>query len=1076
MKHLAWLLLLPLASGVLFAQTTSSIVGNVPANGTVGVQYTSGSLSVSPITTAIWSWSISQGQLPPGLGISPSGNSTTISGTPTAAGTYSFTVQAVYGISTNGIRTVVTQAYTVVIAAPVSPIGISPTTLPSGAVGVTYLQYLTATGGYGAGTYSFSLELTNGGSLPPGLAISGTGAIGGTPSQAGIFIFAVHVVSLSANGAAVSASQGYTININPAPLAITTTSLPSGTVGTAYSQTLAATGGTPPYTWQTGSGSLPGGLTLSSSGTISGTPNSAGSFTFQVGVSDSAQGTAVGTFTIVIAPAALVIITTSLPGGTVGTSYTATLTATGGTLPYTWSVASGGLPAGLSISSAGVISGTPAAAGTFSVTLQVTDSEAVKATVTKAYSITVAAATVAPPSITTQAPLAGGEAGVAYTQAFAATGGTPPYTWSVSGGTAPTGLTLNASTGSLTGTPTAAGSFTFTLQVADSAARTATGSFTITVAAAVKIITPPPMVNGTTGTAYTQQYLASGGLTPYTWNVASGSIPSGLSLSAATGLLSGTPTTAGTYTFTIGVTDQYGGKDSASFTILVVGVLSITTQPPLPGGVVGVAYTQAFAATGGAAPYQWFVSTGTVPTGLTLSATTGNLTGTPTAAGTFNFTIQVADSGGRFASQAFTITVAAGLTITTATLPNGTVGTAYSQTLTAAGVSGTLTWSISTGTLPGGITLSSAGSLSGTPSAPGTFTFTVSVTGGGQTATQTFTITVTAALTITTAGPLPNGTVGTAYSQTLTAAGGTGPLTWAASSESGGVIVGNVTGLPPGISLNPSTGVLSGTPSSPGTFTFNVSVTSGGQTAVAQLAITVGVPPGPSATFTGLPATATPATQPALGITIPTAYPLAITGTVTLTFVPTSGNPVDPNVQFTTGGSTVSFTVAANSTQVVFSGATPGVQTGTVSGTITLTLDLKAAGIDITPTPAPSTTIVIPKSVPVINSGGVTVTGVTSSGFNIVVVGYATSRDMVSATVTFTAASGVTLSSSSVTVSLASVFTTWYGSSASAAYGSQFSLTMPFTIANGTSSNPLASVSVQLTNSVGNSTTVSAPY
>jgi hypothetical protein len=278
--------------------------------------------------------------------------------------------------------------------------------------------------------------------------------------------------------------------------------------------------------------------------------------------------------------------------------------------------------------------------------------------------------------------------------------------------------------------------------------------------------------------------------------------------------------------------------------------------------------------------------------------------------------------------------------------------------------------------------------------------------------------------------------------------------------------------LPPGIALN--TGSLNGIPSAPGTFTFTITATGGGQTATAPFSLTVGVPPAPSATITGLPATAAPATQPPLGIAIPSAYPLAITGTVTLTFTPDAPSPDGGEVVFTTGGRTVSFTVAAGSTQPVFSGATPAVQTGTVSGTITLTLDLKAAGIDITPTPAPSTTIVVAKAVPKITTA--TVTGVTASGFNLVVVGYATSRDMASATVTFTAASGVTLGSTSATVSLTSAFTAWYQSSTSAPYGSNFSLTIPFTIANGTSAAPLASVSVMLTNSQGNSTTVSAVY
>jgi hypothetical protein len=395
--------------------------------------------------------------------------------------------------------------------------------------------------------------------------------------------------------------------------------------------------------------------------------------------------------------------------------------------------------------------------------------------------------------------------------------------------------------------------------------------------------------------------------------------------------------------------------------------------------MVGVPFSLVFAATGGASPYQWSVSAGALPTGLTLSAA-GSLTGSPTAAGTFNFTVQVADSAGHTATASYSIVVVQ--------------------------------------------------------------------------------------LTITTASPLPAATVGTPYNLALTVSGSGEPYlvtyTWSLASGA----------LPPGIALNP--GSLNGIPSAPGTFTFTVTAAGGGQTATAPFTLTVGVPAGPPATITGLPATATPATQPALGITIPSAYPLAITGTVTLTFAPDSPSPDGGEVVFTTGGRTVSFTVAANTTQVAFSGATPAVQTGTVSGTITLTLDLKAAGIDITPTPAPSTTIVVPKSAPKISTASVT--GVTSSGFNLVVVGYATSRDMASATVTFTAASGVTLGSTSATVSLTSAFTTWYQSTASAAYGSNFSLTIPFTIANGTGTAPLASVSVMLTNSQGNSTTVSAVY
>jgi hypothetical protein len=956
MKRLAWLLLLPLASGALFAQVPYTITGTVPTTGTVGVFYSSGSLTVSPGSPQAV-WYISAGSLPSGLTLSPAtGTSTTatISGIPTAAATYPFTVRAVIGGEIYA-----TGNFSITIAGPA--LSVASASLPDGAVGVSYSQNLTAVGGYGPGTYQFSL--IQGSTLPPGLQLSSSGQIFGTPTTGGPYEFAVQVISISPfGGNPVTVSAEISINIIAPPLTLTTTSLPAGTVDVPYSQTLAASGGVPPYAWQLSSGNTPGGLTLNQySGTISGTPATAGSFTFQVKVYDSQQGSATGSFTIRIAAGAFTITTSSLPAGTVGTAYTATtLAATGGTPPYTWSAS--GLPSGLSISSAGVISGTPTAAGSFSVTVQATDSA--QLTATKAYSVTVAAAT-APLSITTQAPLAGGEVGVAYTQAFAATGGTPPYSWSASG--LPSGLSIS-SAGVISGTPTAAGSFSVTVQATDSAKATATRSFTITVTALT--ITTATLPNGTVGTSYTATTLAAtGGTPPYTWS-ASG-LPSGLSISSA-------------------------------------GVIS----------------------------------------------------GTPAVAGSFSVTLKVTDSAQATATQTFTITVAAALTITTATLPNATVGTPYSQTLTASG-GGTFAWSVSTGALPAGITLSSAGSLSGTPTAPGTFTFTVSVTGGGQTATQSFTITVTAALTITTA-TLPNGTVGTAYTATtLAAAGGSGALTWSISTGA----------LPGGITLS-SAGSLSGTPTAPGTFTFTVGVTGGGQSASKSFTITVGVPAGPPATITGLPATATPATQPALGIGIPSAYPLDITGTVTLTFAPDTPSPDGGEVVFTTGGRTVSFTVPANTTQAVFSGATPGVQTGTVSGTITLTLKLTAAGIDITPSPAPSTKMTIAKSAPFIKSA--TVTGVTSSGFNLVVVGYATSREMVSATVGFTAANGVTLASSTATVSLATVFTNWYQSTASAQYGSNFLLTIPFTFSGSTV--PLTSVSVQLTNAQGNSNSMSATY
>ncbi len=181
------------------------------------------------------------------------------------------------------------------------------------------------------------------------------------------------------------------------PLAMTTTSVPAGTTGTAYSATLAASGGTPAYNWSVTSGALPPGLTLSTSGAISGTPTTSGSYSFVAQVKDSASGVATYTYSMSIAAGTpttppLAISTASVPGGTAGTAYASTtLAATGGSGSYTWSVASGStLPPGLSLSPAGVVSGTPTTAATYSFSIQTKDSA--NTTATQAYSMTVAAA------------------------------------------------------------------------------------------------------------------------------------------------------------------------------------------------------------------------------------------------------------------------------------------------------------------------------------------------------------------------------------------------------------------------------------------------------------------------------------------------------------------------------------------------------------------------------------------------------------------------------------------------------------------------------------------------------------
>ena len=438
---------------------------------------------------------------------------------------------------------------------------------------------------------------------------------------------------------------------------IVTSSFPNGSVGVVYpAQTLQATGGTLPYTWSLSSGQLPPGLVVSSGGVLSGTPTTAGTFSFALRVADFRQFAATRNFLLTISSnsTGLTVTSGALPGGSVGTNYSQTLTATGGTPPYTWAVGQG-FPTFLTLDqNTGVISGTPTATGTFSFPVQVTDST--KATATGTVSLSVITA---PLAITTTPPIFNGTVGVAYVQTFRASGGTSPYTWSISSGS--TGdLTLDPSTGNLQGTPQTPGTLNFTVQVTDAARQIASQSYSLLVSApALTLTLGSALPAGTVGTSYSQriQATATGGVPPYTWAIASGSsLPPGLSFTPSTLTVTGTPTAAGSFTFNLEVRDS-----SSSVTSRPVGItinapgLSLTTPRQLPDGTLNQSYTASVAASGGQPPYRWSASG--LPGGITINATTGQLSGTPTAAGNFGVAITVSDSALTNVSDRFTLNI-----------------------------------------------------------------------------------------------------------------------------------------------------------------------------------------------------------------------------------------------------------------------------------------------------------------------------------------------------------------------------------------------------------------------------------
>jgi len=303
--------------------------------------------------------------------------------------------------------------------------------------------------------------------------------------------------------------------------------------------------------------------------------------------------------------------------------------------------------------------------------------------------------------------------------------------------------------------------------------------------------------------------------------------------------------------------------------------------------------------------------------------------------------------------------------------------------------------------------------------------------------------------------------VGRAYSQTLQTTGGLASLTWTLKEGS----------LPAGLSLDASGGRISGTPTAVAAASFTLEVTdSSRRTASKAFALTIDPPALPAVQFVGPPDTAEPAQQPAVRLTLASGYPLPMTGQMTLTFEPDAIHAADdPAVLFSTGGRTVNFTMAANATQATFPTASLAFQTGTVAGTITLRATFQTAGRNVTPSPAPVKVVRLLRSAPVIRSVQVERTG---SGFDVVVKGLSTPRQVTQAAFRFNPAPAANLQTTEITLPMTTLSDRWYQDQGSSQYGSQFTLRQSFTVSG--DPRAVSSVSVTLTNSVGSSQAASA--
>jgi len=468
------------------------------------------------------------------------------------------------------------------------------------------------------------------------------------------------------------------------PLTITTTDLMFGVLGITYPpQNIVATGGSRPYSWEVaaGLGRLPQGMSLAGIGVLNGQPSETGVFNFTALVRDRA-GTEVQkalsmTVVAVSGPYDSQFVSQALPT-TVNTGQQFRVTMNWlniGTQVWdpsagfrvrsqnpanntTWGgstfIPTGGVPSGQQLNVTFTVTA-PSVGGTYNFQWQLSqDGNLMFGQVSPNVSIVVTDPN--PPSVSSPSSVAAVQ-GSPFTFQLSAAGGTTPFTWSVASGALPAGLGLNSTTGVVTGTPTAPGDFPVGFKVTDAQGRTAQKLITITVGPPVLTIITGAIPSVQKGVTFSHQLTAAGGKPPYRWALTGGALPAGLLLSGTTGVIAGTPSVVGSFSFTVDVTDADSHSSQKTLSITV-------TPPPLSlsaatsvDALKGLAFNYQPSATGGTPPYVWSVSAGALPTGLALNANSGAISGTPTQIGTSSFTLSVRDLPGATATAVIQLRV-----------------------------------------------------------------------------------------------------------------------------------------------------------------------------------------------------------------------------------------------------------------------------------------------------------------------------------------------------------------------------------------------------------------------------------
>jgi uncharacterized protein YhjY with autotransporter beta-barrel domain len=777
---------------------TPVVTSGATANGTGDVPGFSYQITATNLPQ---SYSVT-GALPTGVTIDTSTG--LVSGTPTQAGTFPVTVNAINPAGTGS------KAVTITIASG-TPVITSANTA-NGLSGQAISYQITAT--YGPHTF-------NAAGLPAGVTINtGTGLISGAFPSPGSF-----PVTVSATGPGGTGQLVVTFTIGQGPPQVTSANSAVGATGNPMSYQITATQSPTSYN-ATG---LPPGLGINTAtGLISGTPTSGGSFPVTVSATNAGgTGQLVVTFTIsVLAPA----ITS--PATATGQSFVAmTYQITAINAPLTYGAS--GLPPGLTVDvNTGLISGAPTATGVFNATVTSsngagTGSQGVVFTIT-----------LGPPIITSPAS-ATGAVGIAFS--YQVTTQNPATGFNATG--LPPGLSINTGTGLISGTPTTTGTFPANV-TATNATGTSNQGVSITIAVGIPVISSPNAATGQTGVAFTYQIAASNG--PSSFNATG--LPPGLTVNTTTGLVSGVPSSVGTFNAIVSATNGTGtGTLGVTFTITLGP--PVITSAATAQGATGVAFTYQITATNNPTSFN---ATG-LPAGLSINTSTGVISGAPAATGTTNVTLSATNAIGT-GTQTLVFTVVTGPPVLTSPATvSAQTGVPFSFTVTGTNSPTSFT---ATG-LPIGLTLNTAtGVISGIPGAVGAFSVALTAANASGTGTQTLVITVSIGPPGITSEPTASGTVGQPFTYQIRATNF--PTSF------------NATGLPPGLAVNTGNGVISGTPTTGGTFTVVLSA-SNATTTVTQ-----------SVTFT-IAFVAPVATSLSLDVVYqtPTSITLAATGVVT---------------------------------------------------------------------------------------------------------------------------------------------------------------------------------------------------